>query len=159
VLRRVLLILVVWPLLMPPGLCICRLGAFAPRGAKHSGAVGGQGQAEAPKRRCPCCKRAARKAASPAPACVSVSAREAPDLPPASSPPHAPACPASPNWEITRASLPPSVGHDLSESLGFAVAARWPCADEDGQSLLSPLVRAASGPGPLFSYFSCNFRC
>src|SRR5215831_17443414 len=85
--RRALLLLASFQLLLPPGFCICRVESL---GLRPAGAT-----VKAPKRqpRCPCCK----------PVEPPRSARLDPTPPPSPQMPHAPACPANSSWELARA--------------------------------------------------------
>src|SRR5262245_60800149 len=81
-----------WPLLLPPGLCTCRLPAFLSPAAPPAVTA-------APKPSCPCCRKpAASETARPG------RVEDQPDRPtPQRS--HPPTCPAHPCWEVARAAL------------------------------------------------------
>lgn len=112
-LRRALILLACWSLLLPPGLCLCQ--ASAPRAAA----------AKTPK--CRCCR---------------------PAEPPAE---HAPACPASPQWQEGRVAVPP-LGVDLAPPPALALFA--------GPVAAAPFCPPPPAvPAAHASLYSCNFRC
>lgn len=98
-LRWSFLFLSVWPLLLPPGFCLCRLGTFgdfAPGGARAA-AEDVPRQSPSP---CPCCRQKARQ-----PGCRDCEFRFRAERPSGQSPeaPHSPSCPAHPSWQVSRA--------------------------------------------------------
>lgn len=150
---RWLMILVCWPLLMPPGFCLCRLEAFAPRPAETP-AASTPDQAPAPKQGCRCCRPATQAAPAGKTACRADACPEAPK--PCGD--HAPTCPASPGWEIARASSPTPTAPGLLAVLALAIDAPRQGPDEAGPARATP-VPATSLPSSCPHLFSTNFRC
>jgi hypothetical protein len=150
---RWLMILACWPLLMPPGLCLCRLEAFAPRPAETP-AASTPGQAAAPRQGCRCCRPPAQDCPAGKAACRADAGPEAPR--PCGD--HAPACPASPDWEIARASFPAPPGPDLLAVLALAIDAPWLGSVEAGPGPATP-APDFSLPSSCPHLFSTNFRC
>lgn len=151
-LRRFLIILVCWPLLMPQGFCICRLEAFLPQTAERLVAAEGQDQAVTPKPKCRCCRPA-----DDAP-CVESESCRAKSTPTTPSPnEHAPGCPASPHWEAARVSLHAADGFDLADSLSDPPVACWGCTAQAGHASVPVARHIDHLAAP--SLYSCNFRC
>lgn len=149
-LRRFLIILVCWPLLMPPGFCICRLEAFSPRTAERPAAES-QDQAVTPKPKCRCCRPVED------PACGEPESCRAKSVPSTPSPnDHGPGCPASPEWQAARVSLHAADGFDLADSLCDAPMTCWGCTAQ-AALVSAPLVTFDHLAAP--SLYSCNFRC
>ena len=153
--RWLLMILVTWPLLMPPGFCICRLEAFMPRPADRLTVA--EVQEKAPTPGCRCCRRAGepRTPAGKASACRADSCPSVPSP----GEPHAPNCLASTTWELLRAGVYSPSGFDVCDflSLDLSVVESY----LTGVELLS-IVRITSAdflPASCLSLFSCNFRC
>lgn len=156
-LRAFFMLLVAWPLLMPPGLCICRLEAFSPRPAGGQGVAAAQGQDGAPPTRgCRCCRNSAARDASPSKT-SSCSNDQSPT--PCPQDQHAPACPASPEWQVTRASVVSLDGSVLCDFLADALTASWVRTDLACLSSPSPAWSSDHLPTSCPSLFSCNFRC
>ena len=153
--RWSLMILITWPLLMPPGFCICRMEAFMPHPAERPAVA--DVRDEAPPPGCRCCRRAgepkiptAKPSNCRADSCPTV---------PSPSEPHAPNCPASPAWEILRSGVFSPGGFDISgfHSLDLSVFASCPTEVDPPSSLTVP--DAPTLPSSSLSLFSCNFRC
>lgn len=149
-LRWSLMILITWPLLMPPGFCICRMEAFMPRPAERSAVA--EVQDKAPTPGCRCCRRASEP--------KTPTTKHADSRPTAPSPsePHAPNCPASPAWEILRAGVFSPGGFDISGFHSLDLSAFASCPIEVDLLSLLPILDAPILPAS-FSLFSCNFRC
>lgn len=153
-LRRFLIILVCWPLLMPPGFCLCRLEAFSPRPAERPSVAADQDQAETPTPRCRCCRPAYDVPLGKPASDRDVSS----SIPPSPNEPHAPGCPASPQWEAARVSLHAD-GSDLADSLFDYPVASWFCDAQVGPLSASFAPSVGLLPASALSLFSCNFRC
>jgi hypothetical protein len=97
VLRWSLVILSVWPFLLPPGFCLCRLGSLGPRA---SGVIAAEpepaGDPHPPRR---CCRHKSAPAGGTQHKGRAADARPCEPAPEA---PHSPACPAHPSWVAVR---------------------------------------------------------
>ncbi|MFO0842757.1 MAG: hypothetical protein U0797_10230 [Gemmataceae bacterium] len=94
-LKKALILLLLWPFLLPPGFCLCRLDRL---GLRASGAAAREESEPVP--RCSCCRHK-----RPAPSPRLDEAR--PDVP------HSPSCPAHHSWEVARTFAPSSHLDDL----------------------------------------------
>ena len=150
-LRRFLILLFCWPLLMPPGFCICRLEAFLPRPAERPAAARRQDQAAKPAPKCHCCRPTESTPHG------ETAANQA-DIAPSTSSPndHPPGCPASPQWKAARASMHVADGFDLADLLLDASAA---CRVHRSPAGPVPVRVATFPPLAAPSLYSCNFRC
>ena len=151
--RGLLTILITWPLLMPPGFCICRVEAFMPRTAERPTVAVVRVQDETPATKCRCCRRAAEQT-TPA---EKSTTRQADSPSPSES--HAPNCPASPTWEILRTGVFSPGGFDICGFLSLDLHVSGLCPT--GIDLLSFLRVSAADipPASSPSLISCNFRC
>ena len=153
--RWLLMILVTWPLLMPPGFCICRLEAFMPLPAQRPTVAAVQEKAPTPG--CRCCRRAGepRTPAGKASACRADSC----PTDPSPNEPHAPNCPASSNWQILRAGVFSPGGFDVCDFLSLDLSVFGSCIIEVAKPSFLRIPAADFLPASSLSLFSCNFRC
>jgi hypothetical protein len=140
VVRRVLLLLIACPMLLPPGFCICKFVDVAPPTAAAKAET-------APKQGCCCCHRHAKPKA---PASPHPDAPSAPTKTPDEQ--HVPACPAHPCWAIFRAATLPG---SHNSALAAAVLVNDPLLSwEPSCPTLNRLIIATSDPpfssAPLF---------
>lgn len=145
-LRRALMLLLALPLLSPPGFCLCRLEAFAPRQRQAERAA----TSHAPtKPKCRCCRPLTK---------VAPHAKAAP-CPDGSCPvvPHVPGCPASPVWQLTHAGRPAEVCV-AGDCLPPVTAGAWDGLPDDVPLSMPPVTSSLLAPRD-FPLFSCNFRC
>src|SRR5262249_45331395 len=141
VFRKLLILTLLWPFLLPPGFCVCRLEAFSARASKIAVERVKELKSAAP--RCRCCRHRAR------PARLEVSTT------PASLPDHPlPACPAPPAWQVVRATAL-SAESPTDEACFDTIALSAPIGDTPSPSsasrllLLFEFAHASSDPRPV----------
>lgn len=156
--KKVFLLLLTWPLLLPPGFCLCRLDMF---GVRTPGAAEVQATAPsqaAPSRpRCPCCRH---KSAPPVDRACETCLREGTSSDPTQSLPHSPSCPAHPSWVIARAVVPgPVFTLDAGNLLALWVALDPPSLTfQPHPSRSRGLDERPSSTVPLY-LTCCDLRC
>jgi hypothetical protein len=136
VLNRALMLLLLWPLLLPPGFCLCRPSKLGFRASA----------VEAPPATtpsCPCCRHKAT--------IENLDTLDQPEQPDTEAP-HAPVCPAHPSWKILRAATSdsgPSIDDDVHAAIWVAVAPEYPEWHDSAISRAHTLEQRPSATVPL----------
>ncbi len=160
-LRKVFVILLTLPMLLPPGFCLCRLDGIAVRkdtGGKQPTAAAQETAADA---RCGCrnpnCQHR-RPDARPAQNAVENTKGKVPAPSPLQD--HSPGCPAHPSYAISRAVAPDSLTRLADLPLGGMTIAWLPLDGHapQGSPPAAFAVLPPAPPAPLF-LLCCDFRC
>jgi hypothetical protein len=136
VLNRALMLLLLWPLLLPPGFCLCRPSNLGFRASAVE-----TSPAEAPS--CPCCRHKTIT--------DNLDTLDQPEYP-ADDVPHAPVCPAHPSWKILRAATSDtgtSIDDGVTVALWATVALEHPGWHDSAISRAHILEDRPSAPVPL----------
>lgn len=135
-LKKVFILLLLWPFLLPPGFCLCRLDRL---GLRAPGATAREELEPAP--RCSCCRH---KRPAPIPRLDETR----PDAP------HSPSCPAHSSWEVARAFAPSSHLDDLAPLPPHDLPAQEGAVACPSALFILPPLRSSCSSTPL--YLSCR---